>query len=90
MRFHEYELRDKTEWWIVRNERWQQRLLRSVDKLSASTAPSFIVRPVIDLAVVSITGILRKRINQSTSLAEGAESMTVSPGEKSICPVKRP
>lgn len=89
MRFHKHELCDKTDRWRRRNERWQQRLVWSVDKFLSSTAPAFILGLIIGQIVIRTTRAWQMHTNQGTAFGDDQESATECLEIELILPVKQ-
>lgn len=87
---HEQDPCDKVENWAARNERWLQRLVRSVDKFRTSIASAFIFCLVKDQNVIPISRVLRKRTSQESASAVDPESVALSLHEDYILPVEWP
>lgn len=90
MRLHEYDIRNKAMKWRAHNERWQQRLVRSVEKFLTSTAPASIVGSVISQNVIPRSRFSLKRINKGSAPADGQESVIVNLDENYILPIEQP
>lgn len=79
---------NKTERWWGRNGLRQQRLVRFVDKLIITTAPTSNVGPFNAQNIISTRRILQKRPNQGTALASDSEFAIESHDEELILPFK--
>lgn len=88
MHLYEHDPRANLKKGRARNERWQQRLMRSENKLIILSAAASIVRPVIVRNDISTSRILLKSTNQVTACANGLGPATVSIKEDNIPPVE--
>lgn len=70
MRLNAHDTCNKTAWRKARNRQRQQRLVRSIAKLLASTAPASVAGSFIRQNVIQATRILQQRIDQGLALAD--------------------
>lgn len=89
VRFHEHNLLNKMRRMRGRNERRQQRLVRSVDEFITTTALASIVGSVTTLNVIKAIRVLQKHTNQSATLADDLESAIGSHYNEFIPPVEQ-
>lgn len=90
MCLHERDSHHKSKMGRAHNKQWQQRLVRSVDKILTSMSPAFIVGPVISRNNISTSRFFGEPTNQGSGPTDDPESATKSLDGDYIFSVARP